>query len=107
MNGQRHFFINSSGRPFSAGGWLSYLIVLPFVIGAAVVGFFFFTALLALFSVIVLLVAVRFWWLRRKLRRQAASRGANAQSEGASGTPGGVLEGEYVVITKHDDKNKP
>lgn len=102
MNGQRHFFMNNNGRPFPAGSWLSYLIMLPFVVGAAVVGFFFFTALLALFSVIVLLVAVRFWWLRRKLRRQAARHGANAQSGGASG----ILEGEYAVITKNDDKNK-
>lgn len=103
MNGQRHFFINSSGRPFSTGGWLSYLIVLPFIIGAAVVGFFFFTALLALFSVIVLLVAIRFWWLRRKLRRHAAGQGGHAPS----GQVSEVLEGEYMVITKHDDKNKP
>jgi membrane protein implicated in regulation of membrane protease activity len=104
MNGPRHFFINSSsGKQFSTGGWLSYLIMLPFIAGAVVVGFFFFTALLALFSVIVLLVAARFWWLRRKLRRQAASRGGQAPSEGA----GGVLEGEYVVITKQTGKNKP
>jgi uncharacterized membrane protein len=102
MNGPRHFFINNSGRRLSSGNWLAYLILLPFVVGAVVVGFFFFTALLALFSVIVLLVAIRFWWLRRKLRRQAAGRGANGPSQGASG----VLEGEFVVI-KQADANKP
>jgi membrane protein implicated in regulation of membrane protease activity len=103
MNGQRHFFINSTGRPFATGSWLSYLIVMPFVIGAAVVGFFFFTALLVLFSVIVLVVALRFWWLRRKLRRQAAERAAETHA----GRAGGVLEGEYVVITKKSDTDKP
>ena len=102
MNGQRHFFMNNSGRSLPAGSWLSYLIMLPFVVGAAVVGFFFFTALLALFSVIVLLVALRFWWLRRKLRRQAAGHDPAARS----GRDGGVLEGEYIVITKDTDKTK-
>lgn len=102
MNGQRHFFMNNNGRPLPTGSWLSYLIMLPFVVGAAVVGFFFFTALLALFSVIVLLVALRFWWLRRKLRRQAAHGPAAPSGRGS-----GVLEGEYSVITKDTDKTKP
>jgi uncharacterized membrane protein len=102
MNGPRHFFINNSGRPFPAGSWLSYLVLLPFIIGAGVVGFFFFTALLALFSVIVLMVAVRFWWLRRKLRRQAAGQGAASPSQNTRG----ALEGEYEVITKHTDKTR-
>lgn len=102
MNGQRHFFINSGGKPFPAGSWLSYLILLPFVIGAGVVGFFFFTALLALFSVIVLMVAVRFWWLKRKLRRQAAGPGGAAPSRQARGT----LEGEYEVIPPRTDNTR-
>ncbi len=100
MNGQRHYFMNNSGRSLHTGSWLSYLIMLPFVVGAVVVGFFFFTALLALFSVIVSLVALRFWWLRRKLRRQAAGQGPAPRS----GRDGGALEGEYIVITKDTDK---
>lgn len=103
MIGQRHFFINQPSGRFPAGNWLSYLILLPFVIGAMVVGFFFFAAFLALFTLVVLAVAVRFWWLRRKLRRHAASHASAARKPGRSD----VLEGEYVVVTKREEVRKP
>jgi hypothetical protein len=102
MTGQRHFFINQPGGRFSTGSWLSYLIVLPFMLGAVVVGIFFFTAFLALFTLAVLAVAVRFWWLRRKLRRHTASGASATRQPGRSG----VLEGEYVVVSKREEVRK-
>jgi membrane protein implicated in regulation of membrane protease activity len=102
MTGQRHFFINQPAGQFSTGSWLSYLILLPFMIGAVVVGFFFFAAFLALFTLAVLAVAARFWWLRRKLRRHTESGSSATRTPGRSG----VLEGEYVVVTQREEVRK-
>lgn len=103
MTGRRGFPFNQPGGRLPAGGWLSFIMVLPLVIGALLVGIFFFTAFLALFSLVLLAVGARFWWMRRKLRRAATTtRGTPAGQNRSS-----ALEGEYVVIGRDaDGKNR-
>ncbi len=64
-------------------GWLAWLLLLPILIAAAVVGFFVFVAVLGLVLSAAAVLIARLWWLRRKIRKAAASQ---------------TLEGEYVVI---------
>ncbi|QOJ23126.1 MAG: hypothetical protein HRU78_05260 [Gammaproteobacteria bacterium] len=62
--------------------WLTYAILIPFVIIMAVLGVFFFAAFLALLAVAVVVVGIRFWWLRRKYENTMQQSGeANRQSD--------------------------
>jgi membrane protein implicated in regulation of membrane protease activity len=64
-------------------GWLAWLLLIPVLIAAAVVGFFVFVVILGLVLVAATVLVARLWWLRRKMRNAGASQ---------------TLEGEYVVV---------
>jgi len=64
-------------------GWLVWLLLLPILIAAAVIGFFVFVVILGLVLFIAAVLMARLWWLRRKMRKAAVSQ---------------TLEGEYVVV---------
>jgi len=63
--------------------WLAWLILIPVLIAAAVVGFFVFVVILGLVLCAAAVLLTRLWWLRRKMRKAGANQ---------------TLEGEYVVI---------
>jgi len=68
------------------------------VIGAALVfGFFAFIFLASLLLVLVSVVGIRLWWVGRRLRKsfEAASKAGAARD----GSPRGVIEGEYHVVS--------
>jgi small-conductance mechanosensitive channel len=96
MTGNRFYFNSQRGEARPARSWFGYLVMLPVITAALVLGFFFFAAFLAFFSIVVMVFMVRFWWMRRRLRKGAAPRAARtAQRES-----GAALDGEYVVITE-------
>lgn len=63
--------------------WLGFLLLIPALIAAAVVGFFVFAVILGLVLLGAVVLLLRLWWLRRKMRNTAGSQ---------------TLQGEYVVI---------
>ena len=98
MTGNR-FYINgqrAAGQP--ARSWLGYLVMLPFLVVALVLGFFFFAVFLAIFSVVVVTLLVRFWWIRRSLRNGATPfRTHTVRREKDT-----ALDGEYVVVVEEE-----
>lgn len=73
-------------------GWLASLLLIPILIAAAVVGFFVFVAVLGLVLFAAAVLIARAWWLRRRMRQAGARQ---------------VLEGEYVVIRKAEQRQEP
>ena len=71
--------------------WLAWLVLIPVLIAAAVVGFFVFVVILGLVLFAAAVLLLRVWWLRRKLRRSGPSQ---------------VLEGEYIVVRKEVQRNE-
>ncbi len=71
-------------------GWLAFLLLVPILIAAAVVGFFVFVIILGLALLAVAGLLLRLWWLRRKLRRTGSSQ---------------VLEGEYTVVRERTPRD--
>ncbi len=79
------------------------LVVVAGVLAIAVsvvLGFFALVAISAIILVAAAMIAVRVWWFNRKLRRQ----GAGNQRAERGNRPGGVIEGEYRVVTKDRDE---
>jgi hypothetical protein len=72
-------------------GWLAYLLLIPILIAAAVVGFFVLAVILGLVLLVVAGLLLRLWWLRRKLRRAGPSQ---------------ILEGDYVVVREEAQRNE-
>lgn len=72
--------------------WMTWLILLPVFVVAAVLGFVVFLAVLGVVLLGVLTMMLRLWWLRRKMRRSAGDN---------------YLEAEYVVVRKSGGKPKP
>ena len=83
--------MNHSAEFGKKQGWLTFLVLIPVLIAAAVVGFFVFVAILGLVLFAAVVLAVRIWWLRRKLRQ------ANAEQ---------VLEGEYIVVRERVQRDE-
>ena len=79
---------NESGRKH---GWLAWLVLIPVLIAAAVVGFLVFVVILGLVLFAAAVLLLRVWWLRRKLRRSGPSQ---------------VLEGEYIGGRKEVQRNE-
>ena len=98
MTGNRFYFNSqrTAGQPERS--WLGYLVMLPFLVVALVLGFFFFAAFLAIFSVVVVTLLVRFWWMRRRLRNGATQyRTRTSRRESST-----ALDGEYMVVTEEE-----
>ncbi len=72
-------------------GWLAWLLLVPVLIAAAVVGFFVFVVILGLVLFAAAVLIARLWWLRRKLRNAGTKQ---------------TLEGEYVVIREHIPRDR-
>lgn len=61
--------------------WLTYAMLIPFVVVMVFAGIFFFAAFLALVAVAVVAIGIRFWWLRRKYEKtMQQSNDVNRQS---------------------------
>ena len=71
--------------------WIAWLLLIPALIAAAVVGFVVFVVVLGLVLFAAAILMARVWWLRRKLRKSGA---------------GETLEGEYVVIRERVTREK-
>jgi len=73
------------------------LVVGALAIGAAIVlGFFAFIVLSAIVLVLAAIVGIRLWWFRRNLRKGPVG---GDDSDERRRTSGGVIEGEYTVIS--------
>ena len=94
------FTNHTPGRPF---GLLGLLLLVPFLVLGALLGFVVLAVAFGLLLLAVLVLLARFWWIKRKILR--AARAARHEADGAtaakpeSGTT--VLEGEYRVIREH------
>jgi len=89
---------------FPAGNPIANILVIiagALVIGASIVlGFFAFIALSGVVLVTAAVIGVRVWWLKRKI-----SQGSTAESSSPrQRSPGGVIEGEYQVVSKDHDE---
>jgi len=94
----------SANRRFPAGNPLANLLVIivgALAIGVSIVlGFFAFLVLSGVILVMATVIGIRLWWFNRKTQRAPS---AKTDQSGARST-GGVIEGEYVVVDKDDDK---
>ena len=94
----------STRSGFPVGNPLANLLVV--IVGvltiavSVVLGFFAFVTLGAFLLVMAAVIGLRVWWLNRKLRRNAPA----GQGPAARGGPGGVIEGEYRVVTRDQDE---
>lgn len=77
--------MHNSSNHSAARGWLASLLLVPFVIAAAVFGFFVLLIAVGIIVVVAVVFALRLWWLRRQLQRAMRNRSD-------------ALEGEYVVV---------
>lgn len=80
--------------------WLSWLIILPFMIVAAMIGFTVLLVVVGLVAVGVLVFLMRLWWFRRRMRRQFKNAGA------ASGVAEAPLDGQYTVVREEARPDK-
>jgi len=89
---------------FPAGNPIANVLVViagALVIGASIVlGFFAFIALSGIVLVTAAIVGVRVWWLKRKMQPGEPMGNARRKPE----KPGGVIEGEYKVVSKDQDE---
>lgn len=94
----------SANRGFPAGNPIANLLVIivgALAIGASIVlGFFAFVVLSGVILIMAAVIGIRLWWFNRKL--QPATRDNKGSAEAKS--PGGVIEGEFIVVEKDDDK---
>ena len=94
----------SVNRGFPAGNPIANVLVMIVgavaIIASIVLGFFAFIFLIGVVLVMAAVIGVRVWWLNRKLRQ------SNSGSAGEPGPrpSGGVIEGEFVVVEKDEDK---
>lgn len=97
---------SSSKRGFPAGNPIAnafVIIVGALAIGASIVlGFFAFVILASILIVFSAIVGIRLWWFNRKIQSAQAPRDDSVVER-----PGGVIEGEYQVITKRPDDKEP
>lgn len=95
---------STNGR-FSAGNPIANALVVivgVLTIGASIVlGFFAFVVLSSIILVMAAIIGIRLWWFNRKLQR--TSPGDSRPSTPPA--PGGVIEGEYVVVDEDNDKS--
>ena len=80
--------VNESG---GKQAWLAWVLLVPILIAAAVVGFFVFVLILGFVLFAAAVLIARLWWLRRKLRNAGTKQ---------------TLEGEYVVIREHIPRDR-
>ncbi len=97
----RHSSLKSS---FPAGNPIANILVViagVLLIGASIVlGFFAFIALSGIVLVTAAVIGVRVWWLKRKILQGSAPESAGQRQQ----SPGGVIEGEYKVVSKDHDE---
>jgi len=74
------------------------------LVSAAFLGAFFFLAAIGIFMVLIVVMAFRGWRLKRQFEKAAreAGQGGQARQPGGSTT----VEGEYIVITRHTDRDR-
>ena len=73
-------------------------------IGASlVIGFFTFLFLGALVLVLAAVVSIRVWWFRRRMR----ARAGKDKPQPGDNVSVDVIEGEYHVVSTHNEGRKP
>jgi hypothetical protein len=94
----------SVNRGFPAGNPIANALVIivgALAIGASIVlGFFAFIVLSCVILIMAAVIGIRVWWFNRKLSQVAPD---NSQPS-ADKTPGGVIEGEFIVVEKDRDQ---
>lgn len=78
-------------RVLPARRWTFYLLVLPTVVGVALLAIFFLAAFLAFSVLAAVALGLWFWWARWKLGKLASAQ---------------TLDGEYVVIEETETIEK-
>ena len=95
---------SSTRSSFPAGNPLANVLVViagALVIAASIVlGFFAFIALSGIVLVTAAVIGIRVWWLKRKIQRGQPVGHADQRP----GSSGGVIEGEYRVVSKDHDE---
>ena len=56
-------------RLFRLNRWLTYLILVPVIVAAGLLGIFFFAVFVGFFAAAAALIALRAWWFSWKPRR--------------------------------------
>ena len=104
MDNRVLFTNHSSGRP---SGLLGLLLLVPFLVLGALLGFVVLAVAFGLLSLAALVFLTRFWWLKRKILR--AARAAQSETEGttAGKSETTILEGEYRVIRERGREEQP
>ena len=89
---------------FPAGNPIANILVIiagALVIGASIVlGFFAFIALSGIVLVAAAVIGVRVWWLKRRIPQASTAESSSPKQR----SPGGVIEGEYKVVSKDHDE---
>jgi hypothetical protein len=94
----------SVNKGFPAGNPVANVLVIivgALAIGVSIVlGFFAFVVLSGVILIMAAVIGIRLWWFNRKLQQ------SNPDFAGTPRTKptGGVIEGEYIVVEKDDDK---
>lgn len=79
--------------------WLSWLVILPFMIVAAMIGFTVLLVVVGLVAVGALAFLMRLWWFRRRMRRQFKNADATSSVTEA-------LDGQYTVVREEARPDK-
>lgn len=73
-------------------------------IGVALVfGFFIFVLAASVITALAAIVGIRIWWVGRRLRKFQKSAGTN---DGARTNEGGIIEGEFHVVSTHRERDR-
>jgi len=94
----------SANRGLPAGNPIANVLVIivgALAIGASIVlGFFAFVVLSGVILIMAAVIGIRLWWFNRKLQRASHDNIGSSVRESS----GGVIEGEFVVVEKDNDK---
>jgi hypothetical protein len=94
----------SANRGFPAGNPIANVLVIivgALAIGVSIVlGFFAFVVLSGVILIMAAVIGIRLWWFNRKLQHASHDNIGSSAPKSSDG----VIEGEFVVVEKDDDK---
>lgn len=95
---------SSTNRGFPAGNPIANALVI--IVGtlaiavSIVIGFVAFVVLASIVLVMAAVIGIRIWWFNRKLRAGPAS------DESPTSTKTEAIEGEFIVISRHEEEQR-